>query len=181
MQSLTIAHSNNWKNKLKEFKMKSLVTAITALLMTVAAHAYTLNANDSWETIQASNEYMVSPVYPVFGPTGIFNACATATQIKAVKPVSVCVETKWVPAKNHNDVGGEVCVRYEQKITSMARSGVAAVCQEYRQGNHYDGTCIRWANEPYEIALTQAVNVITTGHRYPDTAFTKNFTIPACK
>src|SRR4051794_8383609 len=99
--------------------MKKLMIAAFALLASTSALAG-LGASDSWDTIRASRDYNVSAVFPAFGPSGIFNACAPADDIRSLTPVTVCVETKYTPG--HGEFGGEtVCVREESRTVTMPR------------------------------------------------------------
>jgi hypothetical protein len=161
--------------------MKLLIGAISALLLSTIANAGGLNSSDSWAAIQADNSYFVNAEYPVFGETGIFNACATDTELRAIQAVKVCVEYKHVPARSHNDMPSDVCVRTEMQFPSMARAGVASVCQEYGHTKNTVTDCIRYSNEAYVIPLTHNLEVIKNDRHYPDTAFYKDYTIPACK
>ena len=162
--------------------MKAIMMGITALLVGMVAHANTLGAHNAWSEIQASREYNVSTVYPAFGSHGIFNACATETTIQAVTPVKTCVETKFIPGRG--ELPSEtICVRYDNVVPSMPRSGVTSVCTVYNNhGEAGDGSCLKYVDQHYEISLTQNVDVTyANGERYGEIAFTKSYTIPFCQ
>ncbi len=148
-----------------------------------------VNANSSWAQVLASNDVVVvAPYAQQLGTLGVFGACATATEIKSIAPQKVCVESAQVPGTGTSDVDYPPqyqCVRYEEKVLSMSRKGMADSCVEYGYENFGgDGeywVCKKHGMAPYEVGLTQTVDVIhASGDNYPSVAFTKSFTIPAC-
>lgn len=163
--------------------MKSIVLSIAALFVSTQVLAATITANSAWSTILASRHHMADTLYPVFGPQGIFNACATATELKSVAPVTVCAETKYVPG--HGELSPEtVCLRSEKRHVSMARSGVAAVCVKHAPINEVSsGECLEFQDRPYTLSLSYNVQVLHDGYgdAGPQVAFVKAYTIPTCK
>jgi hypothetical protein len=160
--------------------MKKVI--LTLGLMLVSANAMAIGPSDSWDAIRANKKYNVSAVFPVLGTAGLFNGCATDSEIRTINPIKVCTEVAFVPG-NGELSGSNECVRTEVRHMSLARRGVAPVCVKYAPVNEAsNGECLAYEDRPYEIALTQAVDVLfASGTNYAGVAFTKSYTIPACK
>lgn len=161
--------------------MKKMIFVLAALFASFNAMA--ANSGSTWAEIFADHSLIVAAPYATtLGHRGIFNACATADEIRGLSPVKVCVETRYIPGRG--DQSGEtICVRAEERIGVVARRGTTARCVEWKGGwgeNDYP-VCTRFEEVAYEIGLTHMVDVLSNwGDRYGDVAFSKEFTIPAC-
>lgn len=169
--------------------MKKMLIVALSLFVSVQAMAMSAtSASSSWKEIFADRDLIVvAPYSNELGPNGIFNACATATEIKSLSPQKVCVEERQVPSTGNSDVDYPPqyeCVRYEQRVMSMARKGMKDGCVEYGMETIGDSdywTCKKSGKVAYEVNLTQSVDVINgPGENYASVAFTKEYKIPAC-
>ncbi|MFL5813178.1 MAG: hypothetical protein ACJ763_06340 [Bdellovibrionia bacterium] len=170
----------------KTFK-KTLLVALAAIATfslsngTFAATA--TSANDSWTRILADSYLLVNTPYTgTFGPAGIFNACATETEFRAISPVDVCVQYTYVPATNESNYPGTYeCVKNEKKITSMPRSGTQHTCVRQDMSEAHYPDCLEWADVAYNLPAKMNIEVMYgSGEAYASTAFYKSFTVPAC-
>ncbi len=167
-----------------------MLLALTAFVASINAFAVApTDANSSWSNVFADHELsVVAPYANQLGANGIFGACATASEIKSLKPQKVCVQMVQVPGTGSSDTDYPPqfeCARYEQKILSIPRKGLEDKCVEYGYENFGgDGeywVCKKSGKVAYDIGLTQSVDVIYgSGERFPSVAFTKEFMIPAC-
>jgi hypothetical protein len=160
--------------------MKKMLIIAAALVASVNANA--TNAGDSWAKIFADNSLIVTVPYKgTFGPNGIFNACATATEFKSLTPVKVCVERTWVDGigEGPDAMGHYECVKYENQMTSALRSGVSHSCVKLDMSEHGYPNCLEYADVPFSISTKFNVDVVrTTGDAQE--VFTKSFVVPAC-
>jgi len=158
--------------------MKNVICAMMTILAVCSAKA--VSASDTWETILAANDYQVDNDYPNFGPQGIFNMCATATELRSISDVTVCTQTDYVPPKHHNDSGSTICVATQQVAVAIPRVSEVTFCRQYQNSKNED-TCLEYGTMTYEVSMTQQEIVRKLTSSNSQGTFFKPYTIPACK
>jgi hypothetical protein len=112
---------------------------------------------------------------------GIFNACATDNAFKSISPVKVCKQYVHTGAAGDWDYPGTwTCAQYAEEMTTMPRAGVRHECVKQDTSEAGYPNCLEYADVAYTLGTTVSVEVMHTGEMYGQTAFTKDFTIPAC-
>jgi hypothetical protein len=163
--------------------MKRLIIAAAALICFNAFAAMPTGASSSWANIFADSSLIVSAPYTgTFGPMGIFNACATETEFRAISPVDVCTSYTYVPATGDGGSPGSYeCAKTEKRTTSIPRSGTHHTCVRQDMSEAHYPDCLEWADVAYNLPTKMAIEVIYgSGENYASTAFYKTFTVPAC-
>lgn len=166
--------------------MKKLLITLVAGLVSVNAMAF-VGPNSSWEAIFAdySTRYTTS-FDDGIGQIRLENACVSDTEIKTIKPVTVCAEYKEVKISNGED-GDRYeyqCVATKQAMLAQPRTYTRTVCTDLRNvqsGDESHLECFAWGPETKTIPNTISVNVWeenVESSTWP--GFAKSFTFPAC-
>lgn len=167
--------------------MKTFLSAVlVASLIVVSQSAFAdmqVGPHSSWAKIFRDKSLIVhTPYSGVFGPLGVFNTCATETQLIAISPVNVCIEYKYVPAQNSESYPDQYeCTQYELQIPTMPRTFTEHRCvaQDMTEGHYPD--CLQWSDVTTTVPTRMQIEVMhASSDVYAGTVFYKEFTIPSC-
>lgn len=167
--------------------MKTLLNvALLSCLITVS-HAATTDAkvgpHSSWAKIFSDKSLIVhTPYSGIFGPLGVFNTCASDTQLIAISPVNVCIEYDYVPAQNSESYPDQYnCKTFELQIPTMPRTFTEHRCvaQDMTEGHYPE--CLQWSDVTTTVPTRMSIEVMhASSDVYAGTVFYKDFTIPSC-
>src|SRR5437868_5450389 len=103
-----------------EFFMKFIMMALTAATLFSQA-GYAASSKDSWSTLRANRDVLILQpgVVMSMGKSGVFNTCATDSELRSINPVNTCTAYERVVHGNPNSEAGGwieyVCTNYEMK------------------------------------------------------------------
>ena len=165
--------------------MKKLIILIAAIAATNAfAFGKSLNKDSSWEQINKDPSLAYNaPLSDTFGPQGVFNACATETELKSLTPIQVCLEYKTTPGSG--ELPPETtCVRTGMQIMTLARDYDRDECVAWTPVSESENPpeCTRTEAHHYHLDTTFPIAVFER-FNYGETQealFTKDYTVPAC-
>ena len=157
------------------------------LISLLATTALAADPNQSWSELNADPSVSIrNPYQLAFGRISLFNACVTATEIRSIKPVTVCIEEKVIDSTNWD--GGAPsyeCTAHETKNLVKPRTYTQDVCIDYAVEQTPGGLalkdCTQWATRTVTIPQSFEVQVSAMGGEGSSKLFYKEFALPSCK
>jgi len=185
-------------------KMKTILVLMLGTFFSLNALAMgkgmvSPTASDSWDTIRKDvaadpSLSIGQPSYSTaFGGDGLFNACFDGTNLRAIKPLSECVEGHWIHTEHGQQDDEYVCDKYSAKPVVIPTTMTEEKCVE----SHWVGSghgqqdgedvCDKWETVTTTIPLNPELSLWKThgvGHGQQDSEdvllFNKNYQIPNC-
>lgn len=141
--------------------MKKYLLVVIALVL-VSPDIFAVSGKDRWSDIRKSREVLIQqPAFAqVFGPHGLFNACATEDEFRSLTPVKNCRD----------------CAPGEEKIVTLSRNFVRDTCMR----ESFSEGCVEFSTREGFYPDSFYLPVIE-GARSEDFVFSKRFTLPACE
>jgi hypothetical protein len=161
----------------KEIPVKTLI-ALVCILTTSSAMA--LSPRSSWAQIFSSGATL--SFEEDLGDIKLNNACVTETEIRTIKPVTVCVsEVEQQEVFDQLAVTTYVCEKWGPQSYAFPRTSKKLFCVE--DGSFPNAAagkgCLEYGEIETTIKDTIQVSVRDPGDVWP--VFKKSFTFPACK
>lgn len=156
------------------------------MLLSLAVHAEDFpTSGQSWASIRANPNVIVTNDFQAYGPHGVFNVCADGDTLRSVEPVRVCAEFVTTPDRGQGgaESASQVnCGRADYREVSMPKTRIADLCAEYAGGSGEETLqCARYERRPVTIATEQTLGVWYVENNRSEFLFNKNYTIPTCE
>ncbi|MGZ3789562.1 MAG: hypothetical protein ACXVLQ_13625 [Bacteriovorax sp.] len=174
--------------------MKTILLALALPIISLShASAATLSDKSDWSSIRMDRRVtIVQPKFAsVFGPLGLFNACATESELRSIHPVDVCVSYKVIRAGSPNTEMDEApvkkCERTERQDVKVERTTTTPTCIRYApETEESSNECIEWENVTTTLPTDHKLAVAyrrgyLAGERGGETLFKKTLVLPACE
>lgn len=157
---------------------------VFAMLIALSSTAFAVSKNSSWDKIFKAENVRYNPQH-VEGLYGVdfSNACITDTEVKSIKPVSVC--TEWAKVTLGSDSGAAiVCKKSKKQQVTYTRKHDMKTCDQFKEVSDESGQrmeCVKRSTETMDMPNSIAVNVWEVrGEESTYPGFSKDFTFPKC-
>lgn len=161
---------------------KKMMIMLTLAL--ASSSAFSVTGKDSWREIRTSGDLLIQqPTFAkVFGPQGLFNACATEDELKSLTPVKNCLSYREI-TKINPETGAAyrdyACSEYEIKHVSISRTYTEDACVRH---DNTSGECLAYSNvtSVYPTSFQFAV-IEAEGISNGEFIFSKTYALPPCE
>ncbi len=167
--------------------MKFIMVALTAATL-FSQTSFAASPRDSWSTLRSSRDVLILQpgIVMSMGKAGVFNTCATDSELRSINPVKTCTAYERVVHGNPNSEAGGwieyVCTNYETKDITITREHEEQVCVKWsRTTEASTGECLEYQTVTKTYPRDFSIEVVgANGEMYMQHMFNKSYSLPDC-